>query len=252
MTEISAVRIPPYNFGDPHLWFAMCDRTFGLGVPKAVTDSVTKFNYIVSNLPPEAAAIVRDVIINPDTVDPYTQIKTQLIQRSGESSQQEIRKLLSGEELGDRKPSELLRIMNRRAASHNVPKELMLELFLQQLPTSVQTILASITPITVEKAAEVADRILEVNPTTAPLSTHAISSSSEDRILQEIQRLNKRIDELQLQRNRGEVRTRSRSRKRSFSRPREEGVCWYHQQFQDKARKCSPPCTYSKNGSSGK
>ncbi|GBO42553.1 hypothetical protein AVEN_87181-1 [Araneus ventricosus] len=65
MTEISAVRIPPYNFGDPHLWFAMCDRTFGLG---AVTDSVTKFNYIVSNLPPEAAAIVRDVIINPDTV----------------------------------------------------------------------------------------------------------------------------------------------------------------------------------------
>ncbi|GBN54786.1 Transposon Tf2-9 polyprotein [Araneus ventricosus] len=251
MTEISAVRIPPYNFGDPHLWFAMCDRTFALGVPKAVTDSVTKFNYIVSNLPPEAAAIVRDVIINPDTVDPYTQIKTQLIQRSGESSQQEIRKLLSGEELGDRKPSELLRIMNRRAASHNVPKELMLELFLQQLPTSVQTILASITPITVEKAAEVADRILEVNPTTAPLSTHAISSSSEDRILQEIQRLNKRIDELQLQRNRGEVRTRSRSRKRSFSRPREEGVCWYHQQFQDKARKCSPPCTYSKNGSSG-
>ncbi|GFX06805.1 transposon Tf2-9 polyprotein [Trichonephila clavipes] len=51
--------------------------------------------------------------------------------------------------------------MNRRAASHNVPKELMLELFLQQLPTAVQTILASITPITVEKAAEVADRILE-------------------------------------------------------------------------------------------
>ncbi|GFY32804.1 transposon Tf2-6 polyprotein [Trichonephila clavipes] len=44
--------------------------------------------------------------------------------------------------------------MNRRAASHNVPKELMLELFLQQLPTAVQTILASITPTTVEKAAK--------------------------------------------------------------------------------------------------
>ncbi|GFU65170.1 transposon Tf2-9 polyprotein [Trichonephila clavipes] len=39
----------------------------------------------------------------------------------------------------------------------------MLELFLQQLPTAVQTILASITPITVEKAEEVADRILELH-----------------------------------------------------------------------------------------
>ncbi|GFW95379.1 transposon Tf2-9 polyprotein [Trichonephila clavipes] len=161
MAEITAVKIPPFNFNDPQLWFSTCERTFALGVPKAITDTFTKFNYIVSNLPPEAAAIVRDLIITPDETDPYGAIKAQLIQRTGESSQQEIRKLLTGEELGDRKPSELLRTMNRRAASHNVPKELMLELFLQQLPTAVQTILASITPITVEKAAEVADRILE-------------------------------------------------------------------------------------------
>ncbi|GFW71896.1 transposon Tf2-9 polyprotein [Trichonephila clavipes] len=161
MAEITAVKIPPFNFNDPQLWFFKCERTFALGVPKAITDTFTKFNYIVSNLPPEAAAIVRDLIITPDETDPYGAVKAQLIQRTGESSQQEIRKLLTGEELGDRKPSELLRTMNRRAASHNVPKELMLELFLQQLPTAVQTILASITPITVEKAAEVADRILE-------------------------------------------------------------------------------------------
>ncbi|GFS70268.1 transposon Tf2-9 polyprotein [Trichonephila clavipes] len=196
MAEITAVKIPPFNFNDPQLWFSTCERTFALGVPKAITDTFTKFNYIVSNLPPEAAAIVRDLIITPDETDPYGAIKSQLIQRTGESSQQEIRKLLTGEELGDRKPSELLRTMNRRAASHNVPKELMLELFLQQLPTAVQTILASITPITVEKAAEVADRILEVSTPTVSLSTNAIASSSENRILQEIERLHKRIDDL--------------------------------------------------------
>ncbi|GFQ76403.1 transposon Tf2-9 polyprotein [Trichonephila clavata] len=192
MAEITAVKIPPYNFSDPQLWFSTCERTFALGVPKAITDTCTKFNYIVSNLPPEDAAIVRDLIITPDETDPYGAIKAQLIQRTGESSQQEIRKLLTGEELGDRKPSELLRTMNRRASSHNVPKEL----FLQQLPTSVQTILASITPITVEKAAEVADRILEVSIPNVSLSTNAIASSSENRILQEIERLNRRIDDL--------------------------------------------------------
>ncbi|KAF8786016.1 hypothetical protein HNY73_011495 [Argiope bruennichi] len=122
MAEISAVRIPTYNFSDPHLWFAMCERTFELGVPKPVTESVMKFNHIVSNLSPEAAAIIRDIIISPDAVDPYTAIKTQLICRYGESSQQEIRKLISGEELGDRKPSELLRTMNRHAASYDFRK----------------------------------------------------------------------------------------------------------------------------------
>ncbi|GFX85077.1 transposon Tf2-9 polyprotein [Trichonephila clavipes] len=114
MAEITAVKIPPFNFNDPQLWFSTCERTFALGVPKAITDTFTKFNYIVSNLPPEAAAIVRDLIITPDETDPYGAIKAQLIQRTGESSQQEIRKLLTGEELGDRKPSELLRTMNRR------------------------------------------------------------------------------------------------------------------------------------------
>ncbi|GFQ70443.1 transposon Tf2-9 polyprotein [Trichonephila clavata] len=180
MAEITTVKIPPYNFSDPQLWFSTCERTFALGIPKAITDTCTKFNYIVSNLPPEAAAIVRDLVITPDETDPYGAIKAQLIQRTGESSQQEIRKLLAGEELGDRKPSELFRTMSRRASSHNVPKELILELFLQQLPTSVQNILASITPITVKIAAEVTDRILEVSITNVSLSTNTIASSSEN------------------------------------------------------------------------
>ncbi|GFR24950.1 transposon Tf2-9 polyprotein [Trichonephila clavata] len=232
MAEITAVKIPPYNFSDPQLWFSTCERTFALGVPKAITDTCTKFNYIVSNLPPEAAAIVRDLIITPDETDLYGAIKAQLIQRTGESSQQEIRKLLTGEELGDRKPSEFLRTMNRRASSHNAPKELMLELFLQQLPTSVQTILASITLITVEKAAEVADRILEVSIPNVSLSTNAIASSSENRILQEIERLNRRIDDLTMRQRtperRNNSRSRNHSRSRSFSRSRESGFCWYH------------------------
>ncbi|GFQ96794.1 transposon Tf2-9 polyprotein [Trichonephila clavata] len=80
MAEITAVKIPPYNFSDPQLWFSTSELTFALGVPKAITDTCTKFNYIVSNLPPEAAAIVRDLIITPDETDPYGAIKAQLIQ----------------------------------------------------------------------------------------------------------------------------------------------------------------------------
>ncbi|GFT47238.1 hypothetical protein NPIL_606331 [Nephila pilipes] len=119
----------------------------------------------------------------------------------------------------------------------------MLELFLQQLPTSVQTILASITPITVEKAAEVADRILEVSTPNVSLSTNAIVSSNDNRILQEIERLNKRIDDLTL-RHSTPQRSNSRPRNHSFSRSSESDFCCYHNKFQERAKKCTSPCSH--------
>ncbi|GFX70724.1 transposon Tf2-6 polyprotein [Trichonephila clavipes] len=116
----------------------------------------TKFNYTVPNLPPESAVIVRDLIITPDEMDPYGAIKAQMIQRTGDFAQRSERAYVG-------------------------------TFSSQQLPTSVQTILASITPITVEKAAEVNDRILEVSIPNVSLSTNAVASSSENRILQDIE-----------------------------------------------------------------
>ncbi|GFT85424.1 transposon Tf2-6 polyprotein [Nephila pilipes] len=111
--------------------------------------------------------------------------------------------------------------MNQRAALHNVPKELMLELLLRQLPASVKTTLASIMPITVEKAAEVADKILEGSTSNVSLSTNAIVSSNKNRILQEIERLNRRIDIFTLRhrtpQRRNNSRPRNLSRNLSFS-----------------------------------
>ncbi|GBN05419.1 hypothetical protein AVEN_30814-1 [Araneus ventricosus] len=52
--------MPPFNFGDPQLWFIMAEATFQLAIPKPITASATKYNYCVAHLSPEAAAIVRD------------------------------------------------------------------------------------------------------------------------------------------------------------------------------------------------
>ncbi|GBN63691.1 hypothetical protein AVEN_180259-1 [Araneus ventricosus] len=215
MSEVGAVQIPVYNRSDPALWF-MCENTFKLAVPKPIAESVTKFNYVVSHLPPEVASLVRDILMNPDATDPYTHLKTELINRSSESSQQEIRQLLSGEELGTRKPSELLRNMRRRAETLQVPEAFMLELFLQRLPTSVQTILAAVTDLTLDKAAEISDRIFEVTP--VPMEIHAInknnSNSLEAKLLREIEKLNARIDKLEFSRSRSPFRRNRRKRKR--------------------------------------
>ncbi|GFQ96293.1 uncharacterized protein TNCT_501911 [Trichonephila clavata] len=92
--------------------------------------------------------------------------------------QQEIRKLLSGEELGFRKPSELHRNMKWRPESLNVDDKLMMELFLQRLPSSVQTILAAVSDLTLDKDAEIADRILEVSPSPIEIFLFLIKRNS--------------------------------------------------------------------------
>lgn len=256
MSEVSAIQIPVYNRSDPALWFLMCESTFELATPKPITESKTKYNYIVSHLPPEIASLIRDVLMNPDNNTPYENLKSELIKRSGESSQQEIRQLLSGEELGSRKPSELLRNMKRRAESIDVSNKLMLELFLQRLPTSVQSILAAVDGLTLDKAAEISDKILEVTP--APISSmdafsvsHASRSQEHNELLKQIENLNKRIDKLSVNRSRSPYRRFSNNFNRHRSNSRENGICWYHRRFRSKCRpeKCVQPCTFQGNDS---
>ncbi|GFX85078.1 retrovirus-related Pol polyprotein from transposon opus [Trichonephila clavipes] len=48
---------------------------------------------------------------------------------------------------------------------------------------------------------------------------------------------------------RNSSRPRNRSRNRSFSRSR-ESCCWYHKKFQERAKKCIPPCSYKEKNES--
>ncbi|GFT79713.1 transposon Ty3-G Gag-Pol polyprotein, partial [Trichonephila clavipes] len=86
----------------------------------------------------------------------------------------------------------------------NVPEKLMLELFLQRLPSKYSPFSCCFEDLTLAKAAEISDRIFEVTPT--PVETYAISGASatttEDRLFREIEKLNKRIDSLSFSRSR--------------------------------------------------
>ena len=71
---------------------------------------------------------------------------------------------------------ELLRNMKHCAESLSVPNKLMLGLFLQRLPFMVQTILSAVFDLTLDKAAEISDKILEVMP--SPIENFAVSHLS--------------------------------------------------------------------------
>ncbi|GBL94169.1 hypothetical protein AVEN_163497-1 [Araneus ventricosus] len=109
----------------------MVESTFELAVTKPITDERTKYNYCVSHLSPDAAMAFRDVILCIGNTDLNSMLQEEVIARCGESKSQEIRRLLDDEQMGERKTSELFRVMQRRSESHNITDSLLLELFLQ-------------------------------------------------------------------------------------------------------------------------
>lgn len=62
----------------------------------------------MSALPPGIATELRDLIVSPPAIAPFDTLMRELIKRTTMSEQRWLQ-LLQSEELGDRKPSQLLR-----------------------------------------------------------------------------------------------------------------------------------------------
>ncbi|KAF8785215.1 hypothetical protein HNY73_010787 [Argiope bruennichi] len=89
-----------------------------------------------------------------------------------QSEEQKLKDVISGMQLGDRKPSQLLVEMRNKADS-KINEEVLKFLLLQRLPTQVQQILAIVND-KLERLAEMADGIMAA--ATYTISIQAVSS----------------------------------------------------------------------------
>ena len=171
MGENNSVSLPAFNESDPDFWFVAVEAMFTVATPKEITVEKTKYMHTVTKLTPGVQAAVRDIITDPATATgdkPYTTLKEAILKRCGDSSSLKLKKLLEGEVLGDRKPTDILQNMKRHASGLTVDDKLMKQLFLQNLPAEVQRIISVDESLDVSKLAEMADRILEISkPTVA-------------------------------------------------------------------------------------
>nr|VZI26258.1 unnamed protein product [Spirometra erinaceieuropaei] len=151
--------LPSVWLGDIALWLRTVESRFAL---RQITREDTKFHYVVAALPMDIATDLRDIIDCPPTEAPYTALKEALISRISLSTQKRLQRLISEEDLGDRKPTQLLRRLEQLADGQKLDATMFKQLFLQRLPPSVQAILApNIPSSTVQMLAETADRVLE-------------------------------------------------------------------------------------------
>ena len=241
------VQVPPFKYGDPEFWFARLENFFFV---QRVTSQATKFGYASSILPDDIAEQVRDVLLHPPKENPYDELRREVIKRTSISEQKRIQQLLTGAELGDRTPSQLLRHMQQLVGQEKIDPSLFRQLWLQRLPTMVQQILASKDDKTeISRLAEIADRIL-----ACPLpSVNTVEQTPADSLLQQlsqqVQLLTGQVMALQTSKQFNQEtrpsRTPRRPRRNSRSSSRPRDICKYHHRFGEKAYHCILPCKMS-------
>ena len=265
-----SLKLPPFWPNDPALWFAQVEAQF---LTKKITTQDTKFAYVIGSLQPEVAQEVRDLLISPPEQARYDLLKAELILRTSISEQKRLHQLLIAEELGDRKPTQLLRRMKQLLGENMLEENILKQLFLQRLPTNAQLILASTSQTTpIQKLAELADKIIEVAAPhqTQTFTCSAVSSAAPSSVQPSahaqampgsgLHTLQAKVDELTQQVNaltcqltsqqRGRRGTRESTppRPRSSSRGRSPSHagkdCWYHWRYGAGAKRCVSPCSY--------
>lgn len=159
--EISrvAVRLPSFWTDQPAVWFAQAEAQFALA---GISSERTKFYYVVSQLEQHCAAELVDVITCPPEKEPYTTLKAELIRHLSPSKEQRISRLLSHEEMGDRKPSQFLTSL--RSLAPEVLDSLLYSIWSSRLPHNIRAILAGQPECDLDSAARRADRISEAAP----------------------------------------------------------------------------------------
>ena len=240
-----SVKIPPFWRKNVSLWFTQVESQF---ITSNITNETTKFHYVLAAIESEILDEVSDFVTNPPQTELYSKFKQKMIEQFSDSESRKIKRLLTELELGDKRPSTLLREM-KQLAGNQLTEEFLRSLFLQRMPQNIRSVLATSSE-SLDKLSQMADKIAEITTPTyseinsASASQQPVISNQISLISKQIEILTTQINELKSNSgNKFKPRNRSRSNSRDKSK---HPTCWYHYKFGSNARKCILPCDFKK------
>ncbi|XP_070388851.1 uncharacterized protein [Dermacentor albipictus] len=230
------VKLAPFWTGDPELWFVQIESQFAA---RRITADSTKYHHVVGNLPPATASEVRDLLLTPPAANAYQTLKE--IRRVTPTEPERLQQRLREAELGDRRPSQLLRHMQQLAGDATASDgRLVRELFLQRLPASVRIGLTARQTLPRWPSSPTNSWLSPCPQSRRCTQTHRPPRDSLQEMREEISRLADTVAALHSSGN-------QRPRQRTASQPQQRRVCWYHRKFGNAARNCVSPCENSGN-----
>lgn len=251
--EIHRVSIKPVQFikTAPELYFLQMEAQFSLA---GITRDHTKYNHVLGSLDPIYLTSVLDIIKNPPTNDKYESIKNRIITEFQQSDQHKLRILLRETQLGDLKPSQLLRKM-RELSNNALSDDALKTLWIERLPEQIRPVI-SISGDDLNKVAVMADKMLEItsyhhiNEVATPVNFDQ-GNSQMSALTKRVEELSKLVSEMSNNRGRSQSRSKSNNRGRSSSKSKNSRpYCSYHYKFGAMARKCVDPCKFKSESES--
>ena len=149
------VKLPAFWPHDPELWFYQVEAMF---ISKRVNTELGRYNLLVASITPEVAANVRRFIVNRPVQEPYSKLKSVLLERYALSPAKQLQSLTS-ETLGDRTPSQLLDRLEQLGLD-SMGEAMQQQLFISKLPEAVRVTLVGLDMGMIDLARR-ADRVLE-------------------------------------------------------------------------------------------
>ena len=224
-----AFKMPDFWTSDPEAWFFRAEAVFRRA---RTTDQATKFDHVVTRLPETTITALRDILAAAagDSAEaPYDQLKERLLNTFGKSDYQKCSELLTFPPAHDQKPTVTLNAMLALLPPGEKTGVLFQTLFLHRLPPFVHDLLAHRKFDSVQALALEAYKIFSTRrPDAAAICAVNRRAASP-------------------QRRRSPSR-QARPRRRQTPGPREDGLCFYHGRFGDRAQRCEGDCQWQGNG----
>lgn len=256
--ELAAIsvqsRLLPFWREYPRMWFIQFEAI----VDAQKTSDDAKYRYVLGQLQPTDLQHITDILIKPPETGKYAAVKQRLTSVYEQSEVKNFKNLISGLDLGNQKPSQLLRRMRELGGTMITEEGIKIE-WLNQLPTQVRVVLSVNTDSSLDMLAAMADKMIEysesstiaavsssssIPQTVTPTSSEPVMSAQFEVLSKQIEKLSLEISELRSQgrpRYRRHSHSRSRSRSAKYSNNGNR-LCKYHYRFGDKARRCLSPC----------
>lgn len=176
------LQLPPFWSASPTTWFLQAEAQFTVSRVKREGD---KYNLVVASLPQEIAESISDFLIRPPTHDQYTELKKVLIDRHSLSLERRVRLLITGQEIGDKKPSDFYRSLKSIAGtSGTVGDALIRKIWQSRLPNLINLALIPHSEEDLDKVLSLADSLYEaMQPDVASVgSTGGKGLANTDRV----------------------------------------------------------------------
>ncbi|XP_076056878.1 uncharacterized protein LOC143034550 [Oratosquilla oratoria] len=195
--EVSAFRAPPFSNRDPTIWFTILECNFKAN---RITTSLTKFSHACGLLPSDVLLQVSDTISKaPTSGTPYEDLKKAVLDRLESSEATRLQELLSKEELGNEKPSDLLRRMKRLLGDKyaTFDTSILRHLFYQRLPTTIQgNLFSAKNKLSLDELATLADEFMASVPVARPTIANLADQSATQALTELVSKLTLQIEEL--------------------------------------------------------